>query len=43
MQTDPLNGVDAFAVWAWIDNYCRAHPLDTIQKASVEFVMAHPK
>jgi hypothetical protein len=23
----PLEGLDAQAVWAWVDNYCRVHPL----------------
>ena len=26
-KLDPLRGVDAEAVWAWVDNYCHAHPL----------------
>jgi hypothetical protein len=38
----PLNGVDADAVWAWIDRYCRAHPLDALSEAGKSFVVAHP-
>jgi hypothetical protein len=38
----PLIGVDAQAVWAWIDNYCGPHPLDTIDTAGAQFVLAHP-
>jgi hypothetical protein len=39
---DPLKGVDAQAVWAWVDNYCRVHPLDYIGVAAASFVRAHP-
>jgi hypothetical protein len=39
---DPLNDVDAEAVWAWVDNYCKVNPLDTIAKAAEEFYWAHP-
>jgi hypothetical protein len=27
---NPLNGMDAEGVWAWIDTYCQVHPLDQI-------------
>src|SRR4051812_14663298 len=27
---DPLKGIDGEGVWAWIDNYCREHPIDLI-------------
>jgi len=40
---DPLNGVDANAVWAWMDNYCQANPLDAIVKAGAAFNAAHPR
>lgn len=40
---DPLNGVDSDAVWAWMDNYCRADPLDSIGKAAGAFDNAHPR
>jgi hypothetical protein len=39
---DPLKGVDANGVWAWIDNYCGAHPLnplETVEKAAAEFAL----
>lgn len=39
---DPLIGVDAEAVWAWIDNYCHANPLASIARAAAQFYMAHP-
>ena len=35
---NPMNGVDADAVWAWMDNYCRAHPLVAIKDATSAFV-----
>jgi hypothetical protein len=40
---DPLTGIDAQGVWAWIDNYCRTHPLDSVQTAAANFVLAHPR
>jgi hypothetical protein len=40
---DPLNGVDAGAVWAWMDNYCQAHPLDDVAEAGAAFVTTHPR
>jgi hypothetical protein len=40
---NPLNGVDANAVWAWMDNYCRANPLDDVAKAGAAFVAIHPR
>ncbi len=39
---DPLIGVDDEGVWAWVDNYCQAHPLDLLIQAAVAFRMAHP-
>lgn len=39
---NPLNGLDAYAVWAWTDNYCAAHPLETIFEAATAFSRAHP-
>jgi hypothetical protein len=40
---DPLAGVDANGVWAWVDNYCRAHPLDQIVMAAKAFDREHPR
>ena len=40
---DPLNNTDADGVWAWIDNYCGAHPLEKIVVAAKAFVAAHPR
>jgi hypothetical protein len=34
----PLRGVDAEAVFAWMDNYCRAHPLVILGEAAKAFV-----
>jgi hypothetical protein len=39
---DPWKGMDAPAVWGWVDNYCLAHPLDNVAKAGEAFVDAHP-
>src|ERR1043166_5110403 len=39
---DPLESVDAQDVWAWLDNYCRTHPLEHISRAAAAFVEAHP-
>jgi hypothetical protein len=39
---NPLNEVDADAVWVWVDNYCRVHPLDRITEAGKAFVIEHP-
>lgn len=36
--TDPLRRLDAAAVWAWLDSYCQAHPLDRITGAGAAFV-----
>jgi hypothetical protein len=40
---DPLNAVDAMAIWAWMDNYCGSHPLDKIADAGQAFVREHPR
>jgi hypothetical protein len=39
---DPLRGVDARGVWAWIDNYCQANPLKNLTDAAIAFMSAHP-
>ena len=39
---DPLNGMDAQGVWAWIDNYCQAHPIENIAQAAAAFYHVHP-
>jgi hypothetical protein len=39
---DPLDGVDAEGVWAWIDNYCRSYPIQKIGDAAAAFYRAHP-
>jgi hypothetical protein len=40
---DPLNGLDADAVWAWVDNYCQSHPLEAIWIAAVQLSLDHPR
>lgn len=40
---DPAHNLDGDAIWAWVDNYCHAHPLETIGGASAAFVRAHPR
>ena len=39
---DPLDGMDAQGVWAWIDNYCQAYPIKYISDAAAAFYFAHP-
>jgi hypothetical protein len=39
---DPLHEVGTAAVDAWMDNYCRAHPLEAIVDAAEAFVHEHP-
>jgi hypothetical protein len=39
----PLQGWDAHAVAAWMDNYCRANPLKNLDAAAEAFVGAHPR
>ena len=39
---DPLTGVDDQGVWAWVDNYCRDHPLDLLVIAAEALRVAHP-
>ena len=40
---DPLVGLDAQAVWAWVDDYCQAHPLEKIAAAAEAFSYEHPR
>ena len=40
---DPLNNVDAAGVWAWVDDYCRAHPIQTLITAATAFIKEHPR
>ena len=40
---DPLNGLDAFAVWAWFDNYCQTYPLVNLTLAAWVFAITHPR
>ena len=39
---DPLHGLDARAVAAWLDNYCRAHLFQDLAEAAAAFVREHP-
>ena len=34
--SDFLNGLDAEAVFGWLDNYCSAHPLERISNAPLD-------
>ena len=38
---NPLHGRNPDAVWAWIDNYCTAHPLNRIADGGAAFVLDH--
>jgi hypothetical protein len=40
-EINPLRGVNAEAVWAWIDNYCHGNPLDLVVEAAVAFSRFH--
>src|ERR1051325_9049646 len=40
---DPLKGLDSDAVLYWLDNYCRAQPLETFPHAVRAFAREHPK
>jgi hypothetical protein len=35
---DPLQGLDGFAVWAWMDNYCRVNPLHEVANRAESFI-----
>jgi hypothetical protein len=39
---NPLKGMDANGVWAWIDNYCRVNPIERIEDAAAAFNNVHP-
>ena len=34
-NTDFLKGLDAEAIFAWIDNYCKTHPSENLSKSAV--------
>ena len=38
---NPLERTDAKGVWAWVDNYCQAHPLNHLVDAGPAFVREH--
>jgi hypothetical protein len=40
-ETNPeiLSRVDAPAIYAWIDNYCRLNPLENVQDAAVGLIL----
>lgn len=42
-ELDPLHGVDAIAVYGWVDRYCHDHPADTIEAAARVFIQEHPR
>jgi hypothetical protein len=33
-EMDPLRGLNTQTVWAWVDDYCHAHPLEKIVDAA---------
>jgi hypothetical protein len=39
---DPLRGVNADGVNAWLDNYCQTHPLKDLADAAGSFIHEHP-
>jgi hypothetical protein len=42
-ELDPLHGLDAAAVYAWVDRYCHDHPTETIEAAARVFIQEHPR
>jgi hypothetical protein len=42
-ELDPLHGLDATAVYGWVDRYCHDHPTDTIEAAARVFIQEHPR
>jgi hypothetical protein len=42
-SSNPLQGMDAYGVFGWIDNYCREHPIDDIADAASAFSRMHPR
>jgi hypothetical protein len=42
-ELDPLHGLDADAVYHWMDDYCRSHPLEKIEAAARVFIQEHPR
>jgi hypothetical protein len=42
-ELDPVHGLDADAVYRWVDTYCRNHPADTIEAAARAFIVEHPR
>jgi hypothetical protein len=42
-ELDPLHGLDAAAVYGWVDRYCHDHPTETIEAAALVFIQEHPR
>ena len=40
---DPLKGLDAAAIYAWLDQHCRENPLTPLVLALEVFVRQHPR
>jgi hypothetical protein len=40
---DPMKGLDANAVWGWMDNWCRDHPLSDLADSAAAFNNRHPQ
>jgi hypothetical protein len=39
---DPLNGIEAQTIYAWVSNYCAVSPSAQIQDAGNAFIHVHP-
>jgi len=39
----PLKGLNANAIWAWVDKYCQDHPLDDVSDAVVALIRGYPR
>jgi hypothetical protein len=42
-ELDPLHGMQADAVYGWMDNYCGTHPSEAIEAAARVFIQEHPR
>jgi len=42
-RLNPLDCMNAQAVFAWVETYCHANPLENIAHAGDAFVEAHPR
>jgi hypothetical protein len=42
-RAEILKGMDAEGVWAWVDNYCQAHPIKDMTDAALSFEKGRPR